>query len=137
VIGKGSINSFRDLDRIPSCRFGGQRLPGCLAALLFLCNAFIASSLLPVSTVQTPGKKAPESPHPSPLSKRGFWHERLEKILPQAAVLRRPKVGSLLTVRAVLGLAVQIFREGLTTLVLYRFELDARQNGLLISYQAS
>ncbi|GAQ82472.1 major facilitator superfamily protein [Klebsormidium nitens] len=117
-------------------RYGGQRLPGCLAALLFLCNATLASYFLPAFPGPTSDKGGPESPFPSPLPPRiRSWHARLESVLPQAAVLRRPKVGALLAVRAVLGLAVQVFREGFTTLVLYRFELDARQNGMLISYQ--
>ncbi|CAI5516297.1 unnamed protein product [Closterium sp. Naga37s-1] len=51
------------------------------------------------------------------------------------AILTRPRVAALMAVRAVLGLAVHLFRQGFSLLLIYHLNLPVHTNGLLLSLQ--
>ncbi|CAI5994402.1 unnamed protein product [Closterium sp. NIES-65] len=53
----------------------------------------------------------------------------------KVAILTRPRVAALMAVRAVLGLAVHLFRQGFSLLLIYRLNLPVHTNGLLLSLQ--
>ncbi|CAI5938743.1 unnamed protein product [Closterium sp. NIES-64] len=106
---------------------GSYPLPTAAAALLYAINSFIT-----VTQLESQHKPSTEiTPH---------THKRtrvlsLQGLLPNVAILTRPRVAALMAVRAVLGLAVHLFRQGFSLLLIYRLNLPVHTNGLLLSLQ--
>ncbi|CAI5484447.1 unnamed protein product [Closterium sp. Yama58-4] len=105
---------------------GSYPLPTAAAALLYAINSFII-----VTRLEARQHLAESTPH---VSKRARVLS-LQGLFPNAAILTRPRVAALMTVRAVLGLAVHLFRQGFSLLLIYRLNLPVHTNGLLLSLQ--
>ncbi|GJP47303.1 hypothetical protein CLOM_g6518 [Closterium sp. NIES-68] len=105
---------------------GSYPLPTAAAALLYAINSFVI-----VTRLQAQRLAADSAPDPA-LRKRVL---SLQGLLPNVAILTRPRVAALMAVRAVLGLAVHLFRQGFSLLLIYRLNLSVQTNGLLLSLQ--
>ncbi|GJP56922.1 hypothetical protein CLOM_g15977 [Closterium sp. NIES-68] len=105
---------------------GSYPLPTAAAALLYAINSFVI-----VTRLQAQRPAADSAPGPA-LRKRGL---SLQGLLPNVAILTRPRVAALMAVRAVLGLSVHLFRQGFSLLLIYRLNLSVQTNGLLLSLQ--
>ncbi|CAI5503760.1 unnamed protein product [Closterium sp. Naga37s-1] len=106
---------------------GSYPLPTAAAALLYAINSFITVTQL-------------EAQHKPSAESTSHGHKRtrvlsLQGLLPNVAILTRPRVAALMAVRAVLGLAVHLFRQGFSLLLIYRLNLPVHTNGLLLSLQ--
>ncbi|CAI5510005.1 unnamed protein product [Closterium sp. Naga37s-1] len=106
---------------------GSYPLPTAAAALLYAMNSFITVTQL-------------ESQHKPSAESTSHGHKRtrvlsLQGLLPNVAILTRPRVAALMAVRAVLGLAVHLFRQGFSLLLIYHLNLPVHTNGLLLSLQ--
>ncbi|CAI5460953.1 unnamed protein product [Closterium sp. Yama58-4] len=106
---------------------GNYPLPTAAAALLYAINSFIT-----VTQLQAQKPSAESTPH---ASKRTARVLSMRGLLPNVAILTRPRVAALMVVRAVLGLAVHLFRQGFSLLLIYRLNLPVHTNGLLLSLQ--
>ncbi|CAI5510734.1 unnamed protein product [Closterium sp. Naga37s-1] len=106
---------------------GSYPLPTAAAALLYAINSFVIVTRLEAQKI---------SANSAPLhaSKRTRLFS-LQGLLPNVAILTRPRVAALMAVRAVLGLAVHLFRQGFSLLLIYRLNLPVHTNGLLLSLQ--
>ncbi|CAI5972686.1 unnamed protein product [Closterium sp. NIES-64] len=106
---------------------GSYPLPTTAAALLYAINSFIT-----VTQLESQHKPSAET---TPHTHKKTRVLSLQGLLPNIAILTRPRVAALMAVRAVLGLAVHLFRQGFSLLLVYRLNLPVHTNGLLLSLQ--
>lgn len=110
-------------------QLNGYWLPTTLASSIYIINSGIVLWRLPPNELPPAVQRAASS-----LTGEAASASR-KQLLPRITLLARPRVAALFTVRALLGLAIQVFRQGFQARLVYSFNLSVQANGLLLSYQ--
>lgn len=108
-------------------QLNGYWLPTTLASSIYIINSGIVLWRLPPHELPPAIQRATSSVTGEAASKK--------QLLPRVTMLARPRVAALFAVRALLGLAIQVFRQGFHARLIYSFKLSVQANGFLLSYQ--